>query len=302
MTEPWPSISVIVPVFNGGGAVKRLASSLLAQDYPGPKPEILFVDNGSTDGAFEGLKELPVTLLSEPKRGAPAARNAGARAASGEILAFTDHDCLAERRWLKRLAEALQESDAPAAAGDTIATPGDSWCARYLSLIRHNSAEWNLDRPVFPFAPTANLAVRRSVFEALEGFDEALPYTDDADFCLRIMRSSGRPIQFASKAIVFHEERSTTGELFRRYREYGRGWADLLLKHKDEMKWNPGKAWRANLDVIAALARVAPGFLQWRLRTMDPMDFHFRRFEFLRRLAHRIGFLERAISRGHLLW
>lgn len=300
--ENWPTVSVVVPVHNGGTAVRRLAASLLAQAYPGPPPEIIFVDNACTDGCMEPLRELPVRVIPEPRRGAPVARNCGARAAGGDIVIFTDHDCMAERRWVRRLAEAFVDPEVPAAAGETIASPGDTWAARYAALIRHNSAAVSLARPVFPFAATANLAVRRPLFETLGGFDETLHFTDDADFSLRILRATGRPIRFVPGAVILHEERATTRAFFGRYRQYGRGWAQLLLKHPGELAWGPARAWQANLDVLGALGRVPAGLVRWRLRRGEPMDFHYRWFEFLRRLAHRLGFLETAWSRGKLLW
>lgn len=278
--------------------MRRLAASLLAQEYPGPPPEIIFVDNGSTDGGLDALADLPVTVIRAERRGAPVARNAGARRASGEVIVFTDHDCTAERRWLARLVEPFGDPAVPAVAGETIASPGETWAARYAAFIRHNSAAVSLRRDVFPFAPTANLAVRRPVFEELGGFDEMLHHTDDADFSLRVKRATGQPIALAPRAIVFHAERPTARALFRRYREYGKGWADLLRKHPDELRWTMGLECRADFDVAAALGRVPAGLARWRLGGGEAMDFHYRWFEFLRRFAHRLGFVEQSITRS----
>lgn len=300
--EAWPTISVIVPVLNGGEAVRRLAASLLAQDYPGPKPEILFVDNGSTDGTPERLAALPVTLLAEPKPGAPAARNRGARAAAGEILVFTDHDCQAERRWLRELAAPFRDPSVGGAAGETVATPSQSWAARYLAWIRHNSAEASLARPVFPFAATANLAVRRTLHEQLGGFDESLHNTDDVDFTFRLIRGAGARIVFVRRAIVFHEERIDGRQLARRYRQYGAGWCGLVLKHPAELRWHAGRAFAAEQDVARAGLRAALGWCRWRLLRGKQESFEFARYEYLRRRSHRAGFRAEARRRGHWTW
>jgi GT2 family glycosyltransferase len=301
MPRPGPQVSVVVPVLNGGAAVKRAATSLLAQDYPGPPPEIIFVDNGSTDGGLDPLSAMPVTVLREPERGAGVARNHGAKAARGEIIAFLDCDCLAERRWLRNLVEAMSDG-APAVAGETIAQPAASWPARYLAHIRHGSSGVSLLRPVLPFASTVNLAVKRDLFDALGGFDASLPCCEDVDFSIRVRKAAGRPIAFVPKAIVFHEERGTARSLFDTYRGYGRGWSDLLLRHPAEISWGPGLAMSANFDVLRALFKVPAGFLKWKLGGADPSGFYFPWFDFLRRLAHRIGFFERSVSRGRLLW
>jgi GT2 family glycosyltransferase len=296
-----PAISVIVPVRNGGARLGRLVASLLAQHYPGPAPQIVVVDNGSTDGAAEALRDRPITLLCEPRPGAPCARNTGARAATGDLLVFTDHDALADRRWLARLAAAFADPDVPAAAGETLPAPTTTPAARYLALIRHNSAEMTLRRPVFPFAATVNLAVRRSVYDAVGGFDETLPITDDADFSLRVLRTTGRPIRFVPGAIVFHDERTTGRALYRRYREYGEGWARLVAKHPNEVRWTPLRAVAADLDVVRAALLVPVGAAR-RLVTRDPMDLWYRWFEFVKRLAHREGFRAGARRLGRWFW
>jgi GT2 family glycosyltransferase len=302
-TEPpaWPAISVIVPVHNGGRQLARLVQSLERCEYPGPPPEIVIVDNNSTDGAVAALAGRRVRRLAESKPGAPCARNAGARAAAGEILVFTDHDCLAERRWLRELAEAFRDPDVPAAAGETLPMPAVSPAAEYLAMIRHNSAEASLARPVFPFAATANLAVRRSVFTALGGFDESLPHTDDADFSLRLRRETGRPIRFVRTAIVFHDERTSAAAIAHRYRQYGEGWARLVMKHPGELAWGAHRGLAATLDVVRALAFVPVGWLKSRLGGR-PMDFWYRWFEFVRRAAHRDGFAAEARRHGHWFW
>ena len=298
----WPAVSVIVPVFNGGPALAALAASLRAQDYPGPPPELIFVDNGSTDGGLAALAGQPLTLLTEPKPGGPAARNRGARAARGEILAFIDQDCTAERRWLRRLVAAFQDPAVPAAAGETLTAPADTPVARYLALIRQNSAEMSLKRPVFPFAPLNNLAARRALFEALGGLDEALTVTDDADFSLRLLRHAGAPIRFVPDALVFHAPRRTTAALFAQYRKYGGGWADLVMKHPDELRWTPWRGLRADLDLLGAALRVPPAWLRRRADDGTAMDYHFARLECVRRAGHRLGFVERAVARGRWLW
>lgn len=304
-----PRVSVIVPVHDGGAFVRRLALSLLAQTYvvrsdggaAAPPAEFLFVDNGSRDDGMAGLSGLPVTRLAEPRPGGPAARNAGARAARGEILAFVDQDCVADRRWLERLVARFDDPAVEAAAGETLTAPGDGAVPRYLARIRQNSAEESLRRPLFPFAPLNNLAVRRERFERLGGLDETLPVSDDADFSLRLIREAGVTIHYEPRAIVLHEPRRTTGALFRQYRRYGRGWADLVIKHPEELRWTPWRGARADLDVMRAGLRVLPAGLR-RAASRDTAEFEFRRLDFVRRLGHRLGFVEQAVRRGRWLW
>jgi glycosyltransferase involved in cell wall biosynthesis len=100
----YPFVSVVVPVFNGADTVEELLLSLLALDYPAERHEIIVVDNGSTDRTREIVGRYPVSLLEEREtQGASAARNKGITHAWGDIIAFTDADCVADRDWLRFL-------------------------------------------------------------------------------------------------------------------------------------------------------------------------------------------------------
>src|SRR3990170_2881853 len=97
-----PMVSIIVPVFNGENAIEECIQSLLDQDYPRDKYEIIIVDNNSKDGTGEIIKRYPVLYLLEDEiQSSYAARNKGIGYAQGEIFAFTDSDCVASKNWLK---------------------------------------------------------------------------------------------------------------------------------------------------------------------------------------------------------
>ncbi len=89
-----PLVSVVVPAYNSGSYLAATIESVLAQEH---RPlELIVVDDGSTDGTPETLARWggAVTLIRQPRRGHPAARNTGIRAARGEFLGFIDHDDL----------------------------------------------------------------------------------------------------------------------------------------------------------------------------------------------------------------
>jgi len=97
-----------VPVYNGAQTVEKCVESLLAQDYPKDRLEIIFVDNQSKDRTLQVLQPYAasgkILLLSETNvLNAYGARNTGIRAAKGDILAFTDSDCEAEPDWIREL-------------------------------------------------------------------------------------------------------------------------------------------------------------------------------------------------------
>ena len=104
-----PLVSVIVPVYNRGEAIGKCIKSLLAQEYPKKKLEIIIVDNNSNDKTKDTIKKYPVKYLLEKEKGSYAARNKGIEHAKGEIIAFTDSDCIADKQWVSCLAEGFED-------------------------------------------------------------------------------------------------------------------------------------------------------------------------------------------------
>lgn len=112
------TISVIVPVYNAVKTLPRCIASLKHQDISCKEIELIFVDNGSTDGSLEFLlEETGILALQEAKQGAYCARNLGALRSSGDILAFTDPDCVVSSGWLRAAVDTLCEPDSLVALG-----------------------------------------------------------------------------------------------------------------------------------------------------------------------------------------
>lgn len=85
------------------------------QDYS--KLEIIFVDSNSTDKSVEKIKDFPIKLMNEKKKGASRARNTGLRNSKGEIIAFTDSDCIAKRTWISSLVNCYTDKEVAVVGG-----------------------------------------------------------------------------------------------------------------------------------------------------------------------------------------
>src|SRR5947207_13768315 len=107
-----PQISVIIPVRNGATLLEGCLRSVLTQDHPRDRFDVLVVDNGSTDGSADVARRFGLSPLLEPQPGAANARNRGLAAAKGEIIAFTDVDCEVAPTWLTALVRALADTEA----------------------------------------------------------------------------------------------------------------------------------------------------------------------------------------------
>ena len=233
------SVSVVIPVLNASRTLPFLFEAL---DRLAPAPsEVVFVDNGSSDESlsllrsFAQAKASGVRVLQEPKKGAAAARNAGIRAATGEIIAFTDSDCSPDPAWLFHLTAAYNDPSVGAVAGRVMGAPAQSAIEVFSSLYtlrlpdspaRHR--EWTPRSGGFP---TANFSVRRALAAELGGFDErAVISGEDYDFCARLYQR-GITVAYVPEAAVAHHHRVTLRGVMRQTFGFGQGHAFLFRRH-----------------------------------------------------------------------
>jgi len=218
--------SVIVLGYNGVSYVEACLRSLEDQDLPRDAYEILFIDNGSTDGTPDAVQEsfpgVRLLRLSE-NVGFSAGNNRGAEAARGEVLAFLNQDMVVHRRWLRGLLAALDSSPEVGVAHSNMVMPwGKGFSERdltgvpsviqYYDLSCFGFAQYML-RPysvgVFEtlFLSGGAFAMRRQTVEELGGvFDEALfayAYAEDTDLALRVL-AAGKRIVVAPDSVVYH--------------------------------------------------------------------------------------------------
>src|SRR5262245_49986268 len=118
--------SIIIPTLNRCEVLKNAVSSLLRQTWPTDQHEVIVVDNGSVDRTRHYVEELaketkvPVRLIYEPRIGLHNARNAGSRAARGEVLIFTDDDATFDPDWVQAYVEAFSMYPTMMAAGGPV--------------------------------------------------------------------------------------------------------------------------------------------------------------------------------------
>jgi GT2 family glycosyltransferase len=205
-----PRLSVVIPTRDRHTALvlclRRLApgaQSLNADEY-----EVIIADDGNADATRVMLAvEFPdVVVVSGPRRGPAANRNAGARAAEGGWFVFTDDDTIPDSHWLEQLAAASDGVDV---------VEGRTTCSARLRSPREHA----------PINETGgwwwscNIAIRREAFDRLRGFDERyrIPHMEDVDLRERA-RALGLTSRFAPLAVVDHPPRRE---------RWGRAWAPI---------------------------------------------------------------------------
>ena len=288
--SPPAPVSVVVPVKDRPVALARLLRAVRACADTDPVREIVVVDDGSTDAAAHAdvASRFGATLVRRPVCGrAAAARDDGAAAATGEVLAFVDSDCVPRPGWLAALLPHFADPLVAAVAPRIVAhgtAPSAEWLARY------ESARSPLDRGPLPgrvtpgarvpFVPTAALLVRAAAFGS--GFDTTLVGGEDVDFVWRLTER-GLHVRYEPTGEVEHEHRTTLRDFVSRRVYYGRTAAPLARRHPGAARplavspWTAA-AWAAvalrHPALGATITAVATGLLARDLRGVvpDPTD------------------------------
>lgn len=184
-----PQFSVIVPTFNRAELLKQTLDSVLAQRFK--KFEVIVVDDGSTDGTYEYLKNLGggVKFLTQPNRGPSAARNLGARQARGTYLAFLDSDDLWFPWTLDVYARVLRKIGG---AAFMAGKPHRFRMDAALSEVRYHDARWEefvdylASGDEWRWWGVSSFVLQRTTFVEAGGFSTCLINGEDADLALRI--------------------------------------------------------------------------------------------------------------------
>lgn len=212
-----PLVSVIVPVFNNPRGIERCVGALQRQTYPAHRHQLIVVDDGSTDATGSVIARLGVTSVRETSsRGSYAARNAGLREASGTVVAFTDADCCPGERWLEEGVRALKNLKADLVGGRvSFELPRRPSGAEIWDSITNMQVEQNIrERGV---AKTANLFVRRSLFDAIGPFASELRSGGDVAWTGEATRR-GYILAFAPTAEITHPARRLSQLVPKQYR------------------------------------------------------------------------------------
>lgn len=253
---PVASVSVVVCTRERPDDLRACLESLQMLD-PFPE-EIVVVDNAPRSAATRQVVEaMPdVRYVLEPRPGLSAARNAGLRHSTGDLIAFTDDDVRVHSKWVGRLRTAFSDPDVDAVTGlilpDELETPAQLFFERHHAGFGRNLRAVDFDRgffermrryavPVWQLGAGANMAFRRRVFEELGGFDERLGAgasgcSEDSEMWYRILAAGGR-CRYEPTAVVSHIHRRDMEGLDDQMYQYMRGHITALLaqyeKHRD---------------------------------------------------------------------
>lgn len=231
----WPKVSVVICAYNAERTIEDNLESLTRLNYP--NYEVIVVNDGSKDATPEIAARYPqFKLISVPNGGLSAARNLGWRAATGEIVAYTDADTRVDPDWLSYLVQPFLTTDAVGVGGPNVVPEDDGWVAQCVARSPGGPTHVLLSDTVAEHIPGCNMAFRRWALEEIGGFDPT--YTkagDDVDVCWRL-QAQGWHLAFSPSALVWHHHRDSVKAYWRQQVGYGEG--ESFLEHRHQEKFN----------------------------------------------------------------
>jgi O-antigen biosynthesis protein len=230
----WPRVSVVVCTFNGGRTLQATLEGIERLEYQ--ELEVIVVDDGSTDDTAAVAAEFDVRLIRTPNAGLACARNIGAAAATGEIVAYLDDDAWPDPHWAHYLADTFHRTGSGAVGGPNIPPPGASAVAESVAHSPGGPVHVLVSDTEAEHICGCNFSIRHEVLMELGGFDPQFRAAgDDVDLCWRL-QEAGQRIGFNPAAMVWHQRRNSLRAYWQQQRGYGR--SEALLERKWPCRYN----------------------------------------------------------------
>lgn len=219
-------ISVVIPVYNEEKRIEETLKSLYnssEQAY-----EIIVADGRSTDNTLSLIKNKypKVICLDNAFRKASAGRNLGIKAASGDIIAFTDGDCLVDENWIKNIRKAFENEDIDGLGGKVLNAKAENKYEEYWGNLAWNLIMSFPDQPYYVSEKklndafvTANCAYKKSLLQEIGGFDDFFGNNaEDIDLCWRALDKNAKLKYVPDVVIYAHNVTDLKGIIKKSYR------------------------------------------------------------------------------------
>jgi len=227
-------VTIVIPVHNSAATIGKAISATLIQEYPIDKLEIVVVDDGSSDNSAQIIRKFPVKYIFQPNSGPAKARNIGWQSSRGDIICFTDSDCIPEKNWINKII-ARYVSDKIAGVGGSYDIADDkSWLAK---CIHEEIIQRHLKMPeLSTHLASYNFSCRKSVLKEIGGFDESFKAAsaEDNELSYRI-RKKGYDLIFDKDIKVAHYHKRNLSAYLKQQFRHGYWCMKLYKIHPDMM-------------------------------------------------------------------
>lgn len=232
MTNNLPFVSIIIPCRNEEKFIGKCLDSIIAQEYPKDKFEVLVVDGMSDDKTREIIKEYSkqhqyIKLLDNPRKIVPTALNTGIQNVQGEIIVRMDAHNIYEKDYVSKCVRYLQEYDVDNVGGICITLPGNNTLiAQSIAFsLSHpfgvGNAYFRIGSKEPKYVDTVPFGCyKREVFQRIGLFDEDLVRNQDDEFNLRLIKNGGK-ILLVPEIVSYYYARDSMRRLWKMYFQYG---------------------------------------------------------------------------------
>lgn len=238
-----PVVSIIIPVRNEEANLPRCLESIKKVDYPSAKRELIIVDGYSDDRTVEIARSFGARVFYNRQKIRATGCQIGINKAKGEIIAFTDADCVVPKNWLRGLLEYLNNDQIASVGGPNITPKDDSDFAK-----ASGEAIWLLTRAGSRYGltggkvietyhnPGCNVIYRKSAVLQVGGFDPHLLTCEDEELDFRL-RKAGYKLLFTPKVVVDHYRRPTYRRIYTQAYRFAVGRTQAIRMHWQMSRW-----------------------------------------------------------------
>ena len=250
-----PMVSVVICAYNAERTMRPCLESLRKLDYP--NYEVVIVDDGSRDRTAEISLDFPeFRLIRQSNKGLSVARNVGMQAARGELIAYTDSDCVVDPHWLTLMVRSIVENDFDGCGGPNYAPHEDGWIEACCAASPGAPCHVLVAQDRAEHLAGCNMVFSKGALLKIGGFDAQFTAAgDDVDICWRMLDADFK-LGFCPAAFVWHFRRNTIKAYYGQQRGYGRAEALLYPRYPERFNVMRQIAWRGT---IPGLARTIPG-------------------------------------------
>jgi glycosyltransferase involved in cell wall biosynthesis len=269
-----PMVSVVICAYNAERTMHACLESLRKLHYP--NFEVVIVDDGSRDRTAEIAKGFPeFRLIRQPNKGLSVARNVGMQAARGEIIAYTDSDCVVDPHWLTMMVRAMQERGFDGCGGPNYAPHENGRLAACVAASPGAPCHVLVGPDRAEHLAGCNMVFRKAALLSVGGFDPQFTSAgDDVDICWRLL-DAGFSLGYCPPAFVWHFRRNTVRAYYGQQRGYGRAEVLLYAKYPERFNALGQIRWQGT---IPGLLRTIPGGnrprVLWNAETVAAQTVH----------------------------
>ena len=254
-------VSVVIPAYNAESTIGQAVAKSIAQAKGPMEVEVVVVDDGSTDETAEVAESEGAKVIMQENAGPAAARNRGWESASGNLICFTDADCIPSPGWLENLLDGFTDLQVGAVAGSYEVANTSSWLARW---VHQEIMERHKRMPPFIRAfGSYNVAIPRHVLQATGGFDPVYRRAsgEDNELSYRIIKKGWR-IAFRPQATVAHYHPEKLWKYLMEQYRHGFWRAKLYKAHPDMTGGDDYTRLRDRLEPILVLGILVSSILK----------------------------------------